>query len=162
MRRANVRLLHALSCLVLAQSVGCAGDGVTPVPATAEFDVIQRQIFDQSCLSAGCHNAQSQAGGLNLSPGVSFDNLVAQVPDNMAARDQGLLRVEPFVPDNSFLLTKLTDPGPGEGTRMPRGAAPLPASEIELIRDWILNGAPPGVITPGELPPTPTPSPTPS
>jgi len=122
---------------------GCAGDGPPLSTATSAYDVIQQQIFNQHCLSAGCHNAAAQAGNLNLTAGVSYGDLVNVTPDNAVAAANGLLRVEPFNPDNSFIIVKLTGPAPGEGTRMPQGMAPLSPSDIAMIRDWIADGAPP-------------------
>ena len=83
-----------------------------------------------------------------LEEGVSYDNLVDVIPDNAVARERGLLRVEPFVPENSFILIKLTNPGPGEGSRMPQGEPSLPPSDIALIEEWILEGAPRNGATP--------------
>jgi mono/diheme cytochrome c family protein len=122
---------------------GCAGDGPPLSTATSAYDVIQQQIFNQHCLSAGCHNATAQAGNLNLTAGVSYGDLVNVTPDNAVAAANGLLRVEPFNPDNSFIIVKLTGPPPGEGARMPQGMAPLSPSDIAMIRDWIADGAPP-------------------
>jgi hypothetical protein len=149
---------------------GCAGDGPPPTGGGGAYDTIQTEIFNQNCLSAGCHNGVNQAGGLNLTAGASYDNLVGVLSQNPVAADRGLLRVEPFEPDDSFLIIKLTDPGTGEGSQMPQGANPLPASDIQMIRDWIADGAPrggtpepsaTGSATPSDTP-TPTPSATPS
>jgi hypothetical protein len=144
--------------LVALTLYGCAGDGPPPAGSGSAFDQIQSEIFNQSCLAAGCHNAQSQGGGLNLSPGASYDDLVDVLSDNLEARDQGLLRVEPFEPDSSFLVIKLTNPTAGQGTRMPQGMNPLPQSQIDMIRSWIADGAPPG----GTAVPTTTMSPLPA
>lgn len=121
---------------------GCAGDGPPASTASSEYDRIQQQIFNQHCLSAGCHNATAQAGSLNLTAGVSYGDLVGVTPDNAVAAAQGLLRVEPFNPANSFILIKLTAPAPGEGGRMPLGMQPLSPSDIDMIRTWIADGAP--------------------
>ncbi len=137
---------------------GCAGDGPPPSTASSAYDVIQQQIFNQHCLSAGCHNSTAQAGNLNLTTGVSYGDLVGVTPDNVVADANGLVRVEPFNPGTSFLLIKLTGPAPGEGTRMPQGMQPLSPSDINMIQAWIADGAPP----PSTAGPsaTPTPSPT--
>ena len=152
--------------LVAAALYGCAGDGPPPQSAGGAFDQIQTEIFNQNCLGAGCHNAQFQAGGLNLTAGASYDQLVDVLSVNPVAQSQGLLRVDPFDPDSSFLVIKLTGPGEGEGTRMPQGEDPLPQSDIDMIRSWILDGAPPGgTVAPTATPtesPTATPSETPS
>lgn len=154
-----MRRRSALAALPAALLLyGCAGDGPPPSGATSAYDTIQQQIFTPHCLSAGCHNGLNQAGNLNLTAGVSYGNLVGVSPTNPVAAAKGLLRVTPFDPNSSFLLTKLTGPGLGEGTRMPQGMSPLPASDINMIRAWIADGAPP----PGTAGPsaTPTASPT--
>jgi hypothetical protein len=156
--------------VVWAATAGCAGDGPPPSGAASAFDVIQEQVFNQNCLSGGCHNSQSRAGNMNLSPGVSFDEIVGSLSDNPAARADGLLRVEPFDPDNSFLMIKLTEPSPDQGSPMPLNELPLSAGDIELIRAWIADGAPRGEETPSPSetptptvpPPTPTSTPTPT
>ena len=57
------------------------------------FDRIQRQIFNQSCAVSGCHDSESQTGGLLLETGASYGNLVNQTPTNAAAIAAGWLRV---------------------------------------------------------------------
>lgn len=144
-RRHTVRGVRLGSTALLAALLyGCAGDGPPPSAAGGAFDQIQSGIFNPNCLSAGCHNAQFQAGGLNLTAGASYGQLVNVLSENAVARSMGLLRVEPFDADNSFIIIKLTGPGEGEGTRMPQGMNPLPQSDIDMIRSWILDGAPPG------------------
>jgi hypothetical protein len=81
------------------------------------------------------------AGGLVLIEGQSYANLVNVLPTNAAALNAGLLRVDPFLPDNSFLVIKLAGPPPIEGARMPLGKPPLSAAQMELIRGWISAGA---------------------
>jgi len=145
------RWLALAACALLC---GCAGDGPPPTDNSDWFATIQRTIFDQNCLSSGCHNPQSQAGALNLSTGASYNALVNVVPQNPAASSAGMLRVQPDVPQNSFLLTKITMPGAGEGSRMPLGNNPLSQEDIDSIQQWILAGAP----RTGTRGPTPTPT----
>ena len=46
-------------------------------------------------------------------------------------------------PDQSYLVWKLQGSGGCySGSRMPKGASALSASNLQLIRDWIANGAP--------------------
>jgi len=168
---AYLRCLAAACAVVLAS---CAGNGPAPCGTGTEFSNIQCNIFNVSCLSGGCHNATDQAGSLVLTPQAeSCQQLVNHVSANPVAAVMGLLRVEPGQPNNSFLITKLTGPGAGEGGQMPLNAAMLPQSQIDMISQWITNGAactprpvtPSATVTP--LPtdtasPTETPSPTPS
>jgi hypothetical protein len=144
----------ALLGLLAALGAGCAGEGATltsgggsptPLPSGTPnglFPQIQSQIFDQNCTSSSCHSSATRSGNMSLAAGESYDNLVNVEPDNEVARTAGLLRVKPDDPDSSFILRKLEgDLQPGEGSQMPLGAAPLPASEIDLIRQWISDGA---------------------
>jgi hypothetical protein len=141
--------------------IGCAGDGpsgtpgavATPTPtpvASSTYDLIQAEVFDVNCLSAGCHNAAGQAAGLILEPSVSYGDLVNVTPTNPTAGAQGLLRVTPDNPEQSYLYVKLLGPeDPRLGGRMPLGQAPLADAQIELIRSWILAGAPGPTTAPG-------------
>lgn len=153
------RLLRGAALGVALLLYGCAGDGPPPVAPTGAFDVLQQEIFNQRCLSAGCHNATAQAGGLNLTAGASYDDLVDVPPTNEVALADDLLRVTPFDPDTSFLLIKLTGPAAGEGGRMPLSQSPLSPSQIEMVRDWIVDGAPRGGTPEPSATPTATPLP---
>lgn len=130
----------SLGALVLG---GCdrGEDIVGPGNGTeATFARIQSEIFDQSCV--GCHRGGSSGpGALDLSSAdVSYANLV-NVPANHVDA-AGLTRVVPNDPDASFLVMKLEGGPDLAGDRMPFGGAPLPAAEIQLVRDWIAAGAP--------------------
>ena len=120
----------------------------TPTFSVAStFPQIQASIFNVSCLGLSCHNASDQAGDLVLEGSVAYANLVGPPPPtpiNVVANQDGMLRVDPGNPANSFLLTKLDLPtafDPQFGSRMPLGNPPLTAEQIEDIRAWILRGA---------------------
>lgn len=98
-------------------------------------------VFSPTCLGIGCHNSVDRSGNMVLEPAFAFDNLVGVTPDNPAARSEGLLRVDPGRPENSFILLKLEGPEPRFGSRMPLLGDPLPPEQIQLIRDWITQGA---------------------
>jgi len=91
-------------------------------------------VFTPDCATAGCHSAGSTAGGLNLEDAASYAMLV-DVPSN---GDPAIDRVEPGVSDGSYLIQKLE--GTAGGQQMPPGA-PLPQAEIDVIRQWISDGA---------------------
>lgn len=143
--------------------VGCAGDG--PPPAGSDGDVfaaLQGEVFARHCALGPCHSVGVAAGGLVLEGPNAYEELVNAAAENAVARANGWLRVTPHAPERSFLWIKLTGPGPGQGSRMPLGAPPLAANELERIRNWILSGAPRGQ-GPVQLPtPSPSPSPTPT
>ncbi len=89
------------------------------------FASIQSTIFTPSCI--GCHSGSNPPAGLNLSAGQSFANLV-NVP---STSNPSILRVAPGNPDNSYLVIQLQS-----------GHRSRPQSDIDMIRAWILAGAP--------------------
>ena len=86
-----------------------------------------------------CHGAAMQAN-LNLSPGQSYANIVNVPSVEFPIWD----RVEPFDPDQSFLLCKLEACPSMVGQQMPLIGGPLDQVELDAIRLWILIGAPEG------------------
>lgn len=121
--------------------VGGSGGGgflLPPVPGLLPtFDSIQMNVFTIDCAKSGCHGGASAQFGLRLDPGFAYGNLV-----NVASpRDANQIRVIPGNPGDSFIVHKI------EGTqtlgdRMPQGGPYLPQSTIDVIRQWIANGAP--------------------
>ncbi|GBD25878.1 hypothetical protein HRbin30_01205 [bacterium HR30] len=158
-------LQFAVGVCVAGMLSGCAGDGPPSVVSGGEtFAALQSEIFARHCALGPCHSAGVAAGGLVLEGPNAYDELVNAAPENAAARAAGWLRVTPHAPEQSFLWIKLTGPGPGLGSRMPLGAAPLSEDTLARIEAWILSGAPRGedpvaVPTPSA---TPTPTVTPS
>ena len=116
--------------------------GKTEVNDNSTYHEIQDYIFDKSCANSACHAAPANAGNLNLTYELSYQDLVGRVPQNPAAVAAGMKLVDPGNPENSFLLTKLMDPTPEQGARMPFNAGILHAGKIDAIRTWITAGAP--------------------
>jgi hypothetical protein len=109
------------------------------------FDRIQRQIFDTTCAVSGCHDSQTQMGGLLLEAGASYAKLVDVTPQNSVAAAAGWKRVDAAnaSPVTSYIIHKLTgDLDSGEGARMPFGRPALDAELINVITLWIEAGAP--------------------
>lgn len=117
--------------------VGCDDDNPAE-PTGPTLAEVQEQVFAQSCTSVGCHAGSSPAASLSLEEGNAYDNLV-----NVASTEvPSLLRVDPGNADDSYLYIKLIG---GErmapGTfQMPIGQE-LPSEDIELVRQWINEGA---------------------
>ena len=90
-----------------------------------------QQMFWQAC---GITNVEDALQG--------FQNMVGVVSDCSLPSCEGLERVTPCDPDNSYLVWKLED-NPGiQGSRMPRPPfSALPQSEIDRVRAWIAAGA---------------------
>jgi hypothetical protein len=127
----------------------CAGNGdglnsngmpATPgsspnTPLTADFQSIQDNVFTPICVR--CHSGASAPQGLQLDEGHSYALLVG-VPSNEVP---GLDRVKPGDPDNSYLVQKIEGASGIVGARMPFGGPYLPQSTINIIRQWISDGA---------------------
>lgn len=110
-----------------------------PQPVTEPtFTNIQDNIFSLNCALSGCHAGSSPQQGMNLSEGQAYNNIV-NVPSNEMPN---LLRINPNNPDQSYLFLKIQGDPSIIGERMPLGRPPLSAEQIDLIRRWILDGAP--------------------
>lgn len=107
-----------------------------PPPATGEFRQIQDTIFTPVCTN--CHAGAAAPLGLRLDEANSYAMLV-NVPSVQAP---ALQRVTPGDPDASYLVQKIEGRA-AVGARMPLGGPPLPQSSIDLVRQWIAQGAPP-------------------
>lgn len=128
-----------------------SGDGNEGGDFVADFEVaglqpsldsIQANVFTPTCATAGCHTGPAGGGlpaGLDLSDAdASFASLVNVV----SLQDAPTLRVEPSNADASFLIHKLEGTqGPSAGGRMPAFGPPLDQATIDIIRNWIDNGA---------------------
>ncbi len=110
-----------------------SGDDPPPSGMTAKLSDIQQNVFSVSCATAGCHVGQFPQGGLNLSAGASFANLV-NVDSN---ENPSLKRVEPGNSSQSFLIRKLE----GSGTSVMPPAGKLSGVLIDSIKSWIDKGA---------------------
>ena len=124
-------------------TAGGSGNLAPPVPGLAPtLDSIQANVFSVNCAIPGCHGGGTVQFGLRLDPGFSAGNLInVDSPRDPDPAHPSFIRVIPGNPDASFIIQKL------EGTqtlgdRMPQFGPYLPQSTIDVIRQWILNGAP--------------------
>ena len=108
----------------------------------ASLTTVQAKVFTPSCAFGTCHNPPQGAGDLVLNTGTH--SKIVNVPSPQVPT---MKRVVPGKPEESFLylkLTKTTDDlrqyGPDAGESMPPGE-PLEAERLELVREWIANGA---------------------
>ena len=113
-----------------------------PPKSIVTFETLQQKIFTPGCALPSCHGL-AQQGGLNLTAGQAYADLVDVPASNPAAHKAGLLRVAPNDPDASFLIRKLEGTlDPNEGTMMPQTGTRLPQAKLDLLRRWIAAGAP--------------------
>jgi hypothetical protein len=111
-------------------SEGGGGSGLT-----AEFQSIQDNVFTPLCTT--CHTGAAAPLGLRLDESSSYAMLVNAPSTEVPS----LRRVNPGQPESSYLIQKLEGRA-AVGGRMPLNQPPLPQETIDLIRQWIANGAP--------------------
>lgn len=87
-----------------------------------------RPIFQANC--QGCHQPAKRGGGFLMT---SYEAL-------LESGDGGEPGIVPGHPDESYVLSQVIGEN-GEPPAMPKGAAPLAAGDVELIRKWIAAGA---------------------
>jgi hypothetical protein len=122
------------SLLALAL-LACNGDKSSSTGAPTLSDV-QAQVFTPSCAYATCHAAPG-ASGLVLEDGASYDALV-----NVDSADNpGHTFVIPGNSADSYLMHKLNGGPDITGFQMPNTGVPLDADLIQLVADWIDDGA---------------------
>ncbi|HEX4951404.1 MAG TPA: DUF1549 domain-containing protein, partial [Blastocatellia bacterium] len=112
-------------CALMISTLAFA-TGYIPQSQSIDFTRDIKPIFDAHCVS--CHGAKKAAGQLRL--------------DNKAAAMKGGISGAIILPGNanaSILLTRVT--GSDGQAKMPMGGEPLKPEQIELLRQWIAQGA---------------------
>src|SRR5882724_3670491 len=146
MSSAGYRIMAALLAVA---ATGCAGNGngldangnpITPggggtTPLTADFKSIQDNVFTPICTK--CHIGAGAPEGLQLDADHSYALLVSVA----SAEQPAVLRVAAGDPDSSYIIRKLQNTPGISGAQMPFGGPYLPQSTIDVIRQWITNGA---------------------
>jgi hypothetical protein len=149
MSSARDKSTTALCLLAVAALAGCAGNGKgldasgNPVsggggstPLTATLQSIQANVFTPICTK--CHIGGGAPEGLQLDAAHSYSLLVGVA----SAEQPSVMRVAPGDPDSSYIIRKLENAPGISGGQMPLGGPYLPQSTIDVIRQWITNGAP--------------------
>ena len=126
---------------------GGGGGGGTGGTANlqATFQSIQDNIFTPICTA--CHTGASAPQGLRLDAANSFALLVGVASSEVP----GTPRVAAGNPSGSYLIQKL-EGSASVGGRMPLGGTPLAQADINMIRQWITDGAQPPPAPPTSAP----------
>ena len=132
------RRVASLSLAVfLAACTGGDGTGLPPAgPLGPTFSQIQANVFTQTCATTGCHFGAGAPLGLRLDIANSYALLVGVA----SVEKSSILRVAPGDPNSSYLIQKL-EGSASSGQQMPLNAPPLPQATIDIIRQWISDGA---------------------
>jgi hypothetical protein len=146
--RATTRLFVPIFCALLAacgSGDGFVGSGGASGPLTASFDSIQANIFEPLC--SHCHSGANAPAGLRLDAANSYALTVGIA----SVERPTLMRIAPGNPNASYLIHKL-EGGPNIfGERMPAGLPALPQADIDVIRQWITDGAQPSSSASGPI-----------
>ncbi len=94
----------------------------TEVPATVSFVNDIKPIFDNRCIE--CHGVERTKEGLDM-----------QTYENIMAGSRNGSVIEPGDAENSYLVQQIVD---GE---MPDRGDPVTPAELQLIIDWVNQGA---------------------
>ncbi len=113
-----------------------------------------RSLMQAKCATSGCHDG-SVVGAFNATVSANdlYSALVNVAPENTVAEQKGNKLVDAGHPYNSFLLRKVAgvdfdafmtlDAGESDSKHEYNSTTPLLEKyEIELIRQWIIEGAP--------------------
>jgi hypothetical protein len=140
----------ALAALVGLLLSGCGGSSSPDMAVVVphNYEQINAEILLPSCANfTSCHSTNTATvNKLNMKDD-AYAALVNVPAVNKQAASEGLLRVKPCDPDNSFIIKKLelpitmTDANVGYGSYMPNSNGHLPQPQIQAIRDWISRGA---------------------
>jgi len=124
-------------------AVGCGGSDrpggnvVNQGPVTLQD--VQNSIFSPSCATIGCHQGGSPPMGLDLSSGEALANILG-VP---SAERPEFDRIEPFNATDSYLYMKVSGDPRILGDPMPAQGSALSSQRLQLLEDWIDEGAHP-------------------
>ncbi len=146
LRRGGTAAAIGLALAVLASCGGGSGEGLdangrpltenggTSTKLQPTFASIQANVLTPICV--GCHAGAAAPAGLRLDESSSYALLVG-----VASAEAGSLkRVAPGNPGDSYIIQKLEGRA-AVGARMPLGGPYLDQATIDVIRQWIANGA---------------------
>jgi hypothetical protein len=136
-----------LACCALAacgSGDGFQGSGGASGPLAPNFDSIQANILEPLC--EHCHAGANAPAGLRLDAANSYAQLVG-IP---SVERSSVLRVAPGDPNNSYIIHKL-EGTQAVGERMPAGLPALPQTDINVVRQWIADGAQPSSAAAGPV-----------
>jgi len=131
-------IMAVLTTVALTHCGSSSSTNTEPPPTVKDdpsFASDIQSIFNNNCISSGCHDT-SASGGMVLLQGQSYANLVSVTSTQEPAKT----RVIPNNATDSYLVIKL-EGRQTNGGRMPLGGSALNANSIQNIKNWIDKGA---------------------
>lgn len=122
-----IRLFQAVSPLIAVSLVGHAAASAAPV----DFQRDVQPLFAEHC--AECHGVDAA----NRKSGLRLDVRDAALKGG----DSGAAAIVPTKPDESELIRRITSTDPDAVMPPPSHNKPLSAKEIEILRQWVADGA---------------------
>ncbi len=132
----KLRCFPFILFVAVVSLASCTFDKTEAVLDTKGYPEDIGKIVLTQCAVPGCHNpfSKNAAGGLSMT---TWDELFEGTRDNSS--------VVPFRTDQSFMMffiNTFPDLGLSLPPQMPFNRSPLPRADVELIKNWIENGAP--------------------
>lgn len=138
--------------MVIGKNVMAAAVLSVTVTCTSAQSTFSRvyAILQSRCADAGCHgNVNPQVFDISGSQTDVYGVLVGADAFNATAAAKGHKLIAPGYPHRSFLLRKIANGlsaelvlEPSEGEACPKNGAALANAEVELVRQWVMFGAP--------------------
>ncbi|MCW8849213.1 MAG: hypothetical protein OQJ81_04475, partial [Melioribacteraceae bacterium] len=116
----------------IVESTPSIDEKVEPQLESPTFTNIQKEILNKSCAFSGCHVSGSVNPNL---AGNSYDIIVNKKSST------GMDYIKPNDPDNSYILQKILGSNGIQGSRMPLNSSSLSQDKIDVITEWINDGA---------------------
>ena len=132
-------LIRISPLLLVGCAAACGGSPTSPTPPAPDgllprLSSIQRIVFNPSCIEH--HGDHATEAGLDLTAGNAYANLV-----NVRSVQVALNRVTPGDAENSYLIHKIDGRAGIVGDRMPTNGPFLTTAQINVIKQWINDGA---------------------
>lgn len=121
------------------QLADCSSVADTTQAATVSYANDIFPLFEPqkyNCNSSGCHGSPLVSSNFSVS---TYDDLFVQGDEASA---MNICSIKPGEPDASYLYLKMKGQvGTIQGERMPLGGPMVTQDDLDLVHDWILEGA---------------------
>jgi hypothetical protein len=141
--------MHTLGATLDPDSVGTNPDTILPIEHGFFHEKV-RPILEKTC--SGCHSESSPDAGMRLGGHISSGNVVKNLVNVQALHGGQFKRIVPGNPNQSWLYLKASGTAISAGctgtscntqVMPPTGEVTLTSGELDVIRQWITDGAPP-------------------